>query len=140
MLLQDGDPLGLGGMGGDYRADAKAGKQLPHSIGVGAGAGRFGHHLGKGAADVVHAALGLGLAAAPHPGVLFGHTQQLEPDPLSPETALDFFGCRRRAGRLTQENGHYLGLTGTHHVQQQAEQQFRHLSGVGGGAGGERIS
>ncbi len=87
---------------------------------------------------MIHAALSFGLAAAPHPRVLFRHAQQLEPDPLSPETALDFFGCRRRARRLTLENGHDLGLTGTHNVEQQAEQQLRHLGGVSGGAGGEQ--
>ncbi len=130
VLLQHGDALRLGRMGGDHRPDAQAGKQRLDLLRGNVVLRRFGQHMGEGAAQGVAPAGPFDLAAAAHGGVLLGDGEKLKPNALRLEGAGHRLGRKLRDIGVAPEHRLDLGLMPPHHLDQQPEQEIgRFLSG-----------
>ena len=129
VLLQHGDALRLGGMGGDHRPDAQARQQRLDLLRRDALAGRFGQHVVEGAAQRRAPAGALDMAAAAHGGVLLGDGQQLEQDALGLEGAGHLLGGEAGDIGAADQGGLDLGLVPAHHFEQELKQEVRRLLG-----------
>ena len=142
VLLEHGDALGFGRMGGDHRPHAQARREGPHLVGRDALRGRGAHHLGKRSPQLLGAALQLGLASLAHRGVLLGDGEQLEPHALRLNRARQQLGGRGRVEGCAPQQGLDLGFVDADDVEELVEQQLGHLFEVlrgGESGGGSRV-
>jgi len=121
-------------MGGDHRPHAQARHEGPHLRDCDAVRGGGAHHLSERAAQLLVAALHLGLAALAHRGVLLRDGEQLEPCALRLNGSRDQLGdapatAARRAARLE------LRLVDANHLYELLEEEAGYLLQVLSGAG-----
>ena len=122
VFLQHRDPLGLGRVRGDDRADAQRGQQALDLLGVDAGSAAAESTCAK-VPRSCSCPRRLDMAAPAHRGVLLGDAEKLEPDALHLQRPGHQFGREPGDVGAALQHRRDLGLMLANHVEQQRKQQ-----------------
>jgi hypothetical protein len=127
ILLEDGDALGLGRMGGDDRANAQRFKLRANLVRGDAGLGGVSQNMREGAEQFVAALGALYGAAAAHGRGLLGDGEQLKPYALRLQSPRHERRRHSGGGAEAAQNGCDLGLMALHHAHELIEKKGRRL-------------
>lgn len=129
--LEHCDPLGLGRVRRDHRADAQPAQRVAHGLRVESCLGGRVEDVREAATHLRVASRAFELATPAHVAVLLGDLEQLEPDRLGLDRARKQARAHRLARRLATHQPGDVGLMALDHAEQGLAKQFRATERVG---------